>query len=117
MKTKIFRYGLMIGVMSFICLGLTNYAISEPSPVATCEDQSLSCKNDIRETYGNLPLYFIENKGQVDKEVKFYEKGSRHATFFTEKGVILNLNPKNVSITLRPLGANKIVDVVAEEKQ
>jgi len=41
--------------------------------------------------YGKLPLYFIENKGQVDRAVKFYERGAGHATFFTGDGVVLSL--------------------------
>jgi len=52
-------------------------------------------KAGIAETYGKLPLYFIENKGQVDKAVKFYEKGAGHATFFTEEGVVLALTKSN----------------------
>ena len=33
----------------------------------------------IQQTYGKLPLFFIQNDGQLDKQVKFYEKGSGHA--------------------------------------
>src|SRR3989304_5074917 len=48
-------------------------------------------KVQVQETYGNLPLYFIQNDGQVDKKVKFYEKGSGHATYFTMEGVYITL--------------------------
>ena len=41
--------------------------------------------------YGKLPLSFIQNDGQVDKKVKFYEKGSGHTTYFTKDGVYLSL--------------------------
>ncbi|MFQ5427536.1 MAG: hypothetical protein ACE5EZ_01005 [Thermodesulfobacteriota bacterium] len=41
--------------------------------------------------YGLLPLYFIENKGQVDGAVKFYEKGAGHSTFFTRDSVVIGL--------------------------
>jgi hypothetical protein len=34
--------------------------------------------------YGKLPLSFIQNNGQIDKKVKFYEMGSNRATFFTK---------------------------------
>src|SRR3990172_11408552 len=30
-------------------------------------------KVQLQETYGKLPLYFIQNDGQVDEKVKFYE--------------------------------------------
>jgi hypothetical protein len=48
-------------------------------------------KVQVQETYGKLPLYFIQNDGQVDEKVKFYEKGSGHATFFTKEGVYISL--------------------------
>ena len=41
--------------------------------------------------YGKLPLYFIQNDGQIDEKVRFYEKGSGHTMFFTERGVYLSL--------------------------
>ncbi|MBI5233405.1 MAG: hypothetical protein HY880_03535, partial [Deltaproteobacteria bacterium] len=59
-------------------------------------------KPDINQSYGNLPLYFIENNGQIDKKVEFYEKGSGHATYFTKEGVYLSLisnNPPNPPLT------------------
>ncbi len=43
----------------------------------------------VNTAYGSLPLYFIQNDGQVDKKVRFYEKGSGHATYFTKEGVYL----------------------------
>jgi len=51
-------------------------------------------KAAVIKTYGNLPLYFIENKGQVDGQVGFYERGAGHATFFTSDGLILSLTKK-----------------------
>ena len=48
-------------------------------------------KVQVQETYGKLPLYFIQNDGQIDEKVKFYEKGSGHATFFTKEGVYITL--------------------------
>lgn len=43
----------------------------------------------VQESYGELPLYFIENRGQMNARVKFYGKGTGHAIFFTQEGVIL----------------------------
>lgn len=48
-------------------------------------------KAAVSESYGKLPLYFTENKGQVDRAVRFYEKGAGHAAFFTEDGVVIAL--------------------------
>lgn len=41
--------------------------------------------------YGRMPLYFIENRGQVDKKVKYYAVGRGHTLFFTREGVVLSL--------------------------
>ncbi len=38
-----------------------------------------------------VPLYFIENQGQIDEKVKFYEVSSDHGMFFTEDGVYVSL--------------------------
>ena len=51
----------------------------------------------VEAAYGNLPLYFIQNEGQVDSPVKFYEKGSGHTTFFTPEGVYLHLTKNSES--------------------
>ncbi len=45
----------------------------------------------VLETYGKLPLSFIQNDGQMDKRVRYYEKGAGHATYFTQRGVYLSL--------------------------
>ena len=68
-----------------------------PSPSMGVESQGKSggvpepAKVQVQETYGKLPLYFIQNDGQVDEKVKFYEKGSGHATYFTKEGVYISL--------------------------
>ena len=48
-------------------------------------------KIQILETYSQLPLYFIENQGQVDRRVRFYAKGPGHTAFFTAEGIYLSL--------------------------
>src|SRR5437879_4298332 len=45
----------------------------------------------VQEAYGKLPLSFSRNDGQIDRKVKFYEKGSGRATFFAKDGVYLFL--------------------------
>ncbi|HHT9151415.1 MAG TPA: DUF7948 domain-containing protein, partial [Candidatus Wujingus californicus] len=49
-------------------------------------------KSRIQENYGKLPLYFIKNTGQLNNDIKYYENGHRHAVFFTEGGVYLELS-------------------------
>lgn len=90
----------------------------------------------VRMSYDKLPLYFIQNNGQMDKRVKFYEKGIGHTMFFSEEGVYLlftganGLNEKSAAsqrkkqgipylshsafISLIPIGANKHTEIVAD---
>lgn len=55
--------------------------------------ESESVQMQAHENYGKLPLFFIQNDGQMDERVKFYEKGSGHAMFFTKDGVHILLTP------------------------
>jgi len=45
-------------------------------------------------SYARLPLYFTENKGQVNKEVKFTARGPGRTIFFTPKGLTLTLTQR-----------------------
>jgi hypothetical protein len=43
--------------------------------------------------FGQLPLYFMENQGQINPEVRYYTQGSGFALGFTPKGPVFLLNP------------------------
>ena len=79
------------------------------SPIKTLGDKSMggqgsetnlseTTKVKLQKDYGKLPLFFIQNNGQMDKRVKYYEKGSSHATFFANDGVYLSLQAKKPKI-------------------
>lgn len=75
---------------------------------------------NVQDSYGQLPLYFIENKGQLDKKVKFYERGAGHSTFFTKEGVYLALSKEQDTeagselVRLSLLDFNKNTDIIAD---
>jgi len=77
--------------------------------------------SDVRESYGALPLSFIGNSGQVAPEVKFYEMGSNHATFFAKDAVYLKLRTPNAAalqtVTLSLLNSRKDVEVLPLDVQ
>jgi hypothetical protein len=50
-----------------------------------------AAKTRMVESYGPLPLHFIENRGQVDKQVKYYTRGPGHTLFFTKEGLVMTL--------------------------
>ena len=85
-----------------------------------------SIKARVQESYGKLPLYFIQNDGQVDERVRFYDKGSGHCVFFTERGIYFSLvggrqladgSLKSEIVKLLPLFTNKNSEIVAEDVQ
>jgi len=89
----------------------------------------------VQESYGKLPLAFIQNEGQLDKRVAFYERASGHATYFTKDGIYLSLQTSVRSapsaretnlvrqgshsefVKLSAVGANKSAPIVAEGLQ
>jgi hypothetical protein len=45
----------------------------------------------VKAPWGKLPLYFIENRGQVDPRVAYYIQGQSTTVYFTSEGVTLAL--------------------------
>lgn len=56
--------------------------LERPDPALTATPQGGAA-----ELCGRLPLYFLENRGQVDKQVKYYEQGPGRAVSFTPAGL------------------------------
>ena len=48
-------------------------------------------KPQVVETFGKLPLYFIENQGQLDPRVAYYIQGGDKSIYFTGRGVTFAL--------------------------
>ncbi len=96
---------------------------------------------EIQAAFERLPQYFIENRGQVDKRVKFYSQNGSQTTWFTKDGVVVSLarqkeqpkatemkrrpsvtrlpgSPfKTTAVGLRPVGLRKEVKITALEPQ
>jgi hypothetical protein len=80
----------------------------------------------IRENYGNLPLAFEENRGQMDARIKFVTRGAGNAVFLTADEAIFSQigsaentrpgfasakdeseqSPKSQNLTLKLVGSN-----------
>jgi len=84
---------MLLQVLLF--LPFTGFAAQNgPAPLQKTKKVSEIQKARVMNSYGRLPLYFIENRGQVDGQVRFFEKGSGHSTFFTSDGVVLSLTKR-----------------------
>ncbi len=86
-----------------------------PSASATTQE-----KASRQESYGRLPLYFIENRGQVDRKVQFYAQGPGQRLAFTSREAVLSLrqgNGKVAQIHLTPVGMQSGINIQALDPQ
>jgi len=67
-------------MISLSCTLLSGLCVSDTASVPADEPS-------IQESFGKLPLYFIENQGQMDEEVAFYVKGADKTLYFTPNGI------------------------------
>ncbi|MHB8069309.1 MAG: DUF7948 domain-containing protein [Desulfobaccales bacterium] len=84
-------------------------------------------KAQVVENYGQMPLFFTENPGQIDSKVKYLARGKGQAVFFTPEGMILSLKrspdktkgqkvaAKPAVIQLHPEGMRPGVEIMATE--
>ena len=74
----------------------TRSATPAPLPVVTAASAG-SAVNDaqtkarLSETFGKLPLCFVENRGQLDSHVAYYVQGSDKTLYFTPQGITFAL--------------------------
>ena len=48
-------------------------------------------------SYANLPLTFVENRGQTDARVRYYANGPRYAFYLTDEEVVLTFDKGSVA--------------------
>lgn len=126
-KHIFFKYfvGVLTLLGSVVLAAGQLWALAPPAPPAA--SPSVGPKSQVAESYGRLPLFFIENQGQLDSQVKFYSRGQGQAIFFTPQGMTLSLNrpakptlsaPGKASravVQLRPQGTRPEVEILATE--
>jgi hypothetical protein len=83
--------------LSVLVLGVAAGGGPPPTPPATAslvEPQTVVAPHASREqalaAYADLPLAFVENRGQTDPRARYCAQGSRHAFFFTPEAVVLS---------------------------
>ena len=139
MAKRILSSLMLVSWVAGIALGglVAQRANAGDLPLATSAVDSAQ-KAQLLQAYGKLPLFFIQNDGQVESKVKFYEKNSGHATYFTPEGVYLALTKrkalkadptqlankalgpqsfKSELVRLSLIEANKNPEIIAEAKQ
>jgi|GEM_PF-2228268 len=75
---------------------------------------------DVKQLFGNLPLYFIENQGQIDcEDVACCVKGADKTLYFTSEGITFSLKGEGNerwTVKLNVVGANPIKPI-GQDKQ
>ncbi len=137
MKWKIFLGATVVFFALILGSGCTTHWNGIKSVAANLQTRAgeISSRSDhaadsaktlrVQESYGKLPLYFMENQGQFDDAVKFFERGHGHSTFFTPDGVVFAFQKTKKDVKeagapvmkLAPLGMNKDVQVIPEDRQ
>ena len=73
----------------------------------TCEVQAHQRSNEqTLKAYANLPLTFVENRGQTDARVRYYAQGPRYAFYVTNQEVVLSFDKGSVATSV-PSGSKK----------
>lgn len=81
---------IVIRILTFCLLGALacTLGISSKLPTsARADSKSIDSGQSLAGQYGRLPLYFIENKGQIRGGSEFYLQGSDKTIFFSREGL------------------------------
>jgi len=106
--------GILFG--GFLLLSLTT--------IATAAERIPADTAGAERAFGNLPVYFIENQGQIDsEEVAYYVKGADKTLYFTSEGITFALTRdsgdemERWTVKLSFLGANETKPVGVDKQQ
>ena len=81
---------LALGLLAIGLVGFGSGPGLARKPHATTQIPAAN-KPQVVETFGKLPLYFIENQGQLDPRVAYYIQGGDKSIYFTGRGVTFAL--------------------------
>jgi hypothetical protein len=86
---------------------------AEPAALLSDRDQAV-------EALADLPLTFVENRGQIDPQVRYHGQGPRHAFHLTPQEVVMSFpkadGSKGLALALRFIGANPSSSVEGVER-
>jgi hypothetical protein len=92
---------LFLVFLSFLFLFYSNTKnISEngsniKNDIKKIKTENINSKLACNVSFGKIPLYFIQNKGQFNKKVLFYARTSKYFIWITKKGLIFDSVGKN----------------------
>lgn len=69
------------------------YPLIERTPVLS-SSSNISTQAQVMESFGKMPLHFIENQGQIDTNVDYYIQGSDESLYFDNRGITFVMSGK-----------------------
>jgi predicted metal-dependent phosphoesterase TrpH len=79
----------------FVALGLiVILMVAGPSVAPHAVQPHTAAQAHVEQNYGQLPLYFVENQGQMDERVAYYLQGSDKTIYFAPDGVTFALTER-----------------------
>jgi hypothetical protein len=97
---RISGFLLWPGLLVLLLAGSLTLALTRPTPQVNIDrDWSSGSQHPVTdetaqagvlETYGNLPLSFIANRGQTDSRVRFTARGAGHTFYFTPTEIVFD---------------------------
>ncbi len=105
MKFKYLKYSIIVlsifTLSFFIINGMENREITKlDNSIKTFKNETNQKVSDIKKNFvkkpsinmdfGKIPLYFIQNTGQVNKKAAFYSKASRYTLWITKGGLVFD---------------------------
>jgi hypothetical protein len=108
-------YGRLIGLLAAaVTASLLHAPLPSPqpagSPAASAATKGGAAQTRHAGTYGQLPLHFEHNQGQIDGHVRFLARGSGYSLFLTSSEAVLALKNRRLStaavVRMKLAGAN-----------
>jgi hypothetical protein len=89
-QQKLFWLGSLLRWLVLVAgCAMSIVAISASAPTLMSQNQAIKAR--ISQDFGKMPMYFIENRGQVDPGVAYYVQGHDTNVFFSPRGVTFTL--------------------------
>jgi len=85
MKSLVYRFAVLSVITSLLL------SAAPPPPSVNHISEHPATSSARQRDFGKLPVYFVENRGQMDDRVAYYIQGSDKTIYFTPEGVTFAL--------------------------
>lgn len=79
------KYMVCLSLVGIIWISESSYAVNEPPK----SEPDAASRTRVMQSYGKLPISFVENRGQMDSTVRYYVSGPTGTMFFTKYAIVM----------------------------